>query len=416
MESASRRRTFRLFLPVLFVALFIWMTAPVVWSQDWPQWRGPDRDGAGSFDAPATWPDSLEQQWKVDVGLGYGTPLVVGARIYTFSRQDDDEVMTALDAGTGETLWRTAYPASFEMFAPTAPHGAGPKSTPTYADGRLFSFGMTSVLTAFDAETGRQLWQTPVPSQQPMYHTAQSPVVDGNEVIVHAGGPGDTSLSAYDVATGEVRWSWGGDSPAYGSPIVADLGGRRQVILFTHSMMVGIARDNGELLWSRPFVTPSNTTAQTPIIYDDMVIQAGRENGLTAFRVIPQGGEWRTEDVWHTDEASLHMTNGVAVNGVLYGLSHLNSGQYFAVDLEDGSLVWISPGRQAENAGIVRSGNTIFSIQDDAQMVVLDATRDSFDPVARYEVATSETWAQPAVSGNRLFVKDVSTLTLWTLD
>jgi outer membrane protein assembly factor BamB len=180
--------------------------------------------------------------------------------------------------------------------------------------------------------------------------------------------------------------------------------------------MIGVARDNGQLLWSRPFTTPSNTTAQTPIIYNDMVIQAGRENGLTAFRVIPQNGEWRTEDVWHTDEASLHMTNGVAIDGVIYGLSHLNSGQYFAVDLDDGELLWISPGRQAENAAIVRAGNTIFSIQDDAQMVILDATRPEFDPVRRYEIATSETWAQPAISGDRLFVKDVSTLTLWTLD
>jgi outer membrane protein assembly factor BamB len=275
---------------------------------------------------------------------------------------------------------------------------------------------MSSILTAYDAATGRQLWQRPAPSSQPMYHTAQSPLVDGGAVFVHSGGPGDTSLSAYDVATGAVQWTWDGDSPAYGSPIAADLGGRRQVIVFTHGLMIGVARDNGQLLWSRPFTTPSNTTAQTPIIYNDMVIQAGRENGLTAFRVIPQNGEWRTEDVWHTDEASLHMTNGVAIDGVIYGLSHLNSGQYFAVDLDDGELLWISPGRQAENAAIVRAGNTIFSIQDDAQMVILDATRPEFDPVRRYEIATSETWAQPVISGDRLFVKDVSTLTLWTLD
>jgi outer membrane protein assembly factor BamB len=385
-------------------------------AQDWPQWRGPNRDGAASFDSPAAWPESLQQQWKVEVGLGYATPLLVGDRVFMFSRQGEDEVMTALDPDTGETIWRTSYPAPFEMFAATARHGAGPKSTPTYADGRLFSFGMSSILTAYDAATGRQLWQRPAPSSQPMYHTAQSPLVDGGAVFVHSGGPGDTSLSAYDVATGAVQWTWDGDSPAYGSPIAADLGGRRQVIVFTHGLMIGVARDNGQLLWSRPFTTPSNTTAQTPIIYNDMVIQAGRENGLTAFRVIPQNGEWRTEDVWHTDEASLHMTNGVAIDGVIYGLSHLNSGQYFAVDLDDGELLWISPGRQAENAAIVRAGNTIFSIQDDAQMVILDATRPEFDPVRRYEIATSETWAQPAISGDRLFVKDVSTLTLWTLD
>ena len=385
-------------------------------AQDWPQWRGPDRDGAASFETPATWPGSLEQRWQVEVGFGYATPVLVGDRIYMFSRQDDEEVMSALDAGTGETVWRTAYAAPFEMMAATARHGPGPKSTPTYADGRLFSFGMSSILTAVDAATGEILWQNPRPEAQPIYHTAMSPLVDGDSVIIHVGGPGDSEFAAYDIATGNARWTWDGDSPAYGSPIVAELGGRRQVIAFTNGLMVGIARDDGQLLWSRPFTTPSNTTAQTPIIHEDLVIQAGRENGLTAFRVTAQAGEWSTEDVWHTDEASLHMTNGVVVDGVLYGLSHLNSGQYFGVDLDNGDVLWTSEGRQAENAAMVSAGNTIFSIQDDAQMVVFNASRSAFDAVERYEVATSETWAQPAISGNRLFVKDVTRLTLWTVE
>src|SRR5690606_28610996 len=157
--------------------------------------------------------------------------------------------------------WRTAYSAPFQPFQATARHGAGPKSTPTFADGRLFSFGMTSILTAYDAETGEQLWQTPEPSAQPMYHTAMSPVTDGDAVIIHIGGPGDTALAAFDVETGDVIWEWDGDSPAYGSPIVAELGGTRQIITFTHEHMVGVARDDGRLLWSRDFVTPSNTTA-----------------------------------------------------------------------------------------------------------------------------------------------------------
>ena len=415
MEFMQRKVT-RNLIPALAIALLTTVIVPHLLAQDWPQWRGPGRDGATSFNTPASWPDSLEQQWQVEIGLGYATPLLVGDRIFIFSRQDEDEVTTALDAETGETVWRTPYAAPFEMMAATARHGAGPKSTPTYADGRLFSFGMSSILTAFDAETGQQLWQKPPSAAQPLYHTGQSPLVDGDSVIIHLGGPGDSALSAYDVATGDVQWTWDGDSPAYGSPIAAELGGTRQVIVFTDSLMIGIARDNGQLLWSRPFTTPSDTTSQTPIVHDDMVIQAGRENGLTAFRVIPQEGEWRTEDVWHTDDASLHLTNGVAIDGVIYGLSHLNSGQYFAADLDTGEILWTSPGRQAENAAIVRAGDTIFSIQDDAQMIILNASRTEFEPVQQYEIASSETWAQSAISGNRLFVKDVTRLTLWTLD
>src|SRR5688572_23574319 len=157
-------------------------------AQDWPQWRGSNRDGAGTFNAPAAWPERLQQRWKVDVGLGYATPLVVGDRIYQFSRQGEEEVMQELEAGKGKKIWKTSYPAPFQMFAATARHGPGPKSTPTFANGRLFSFGMSSIVTAYDAATGKQLWQKPATKGQPMFHTAMSPLVDGNTVIIHVGG------------------------------------------------------------------------------------------------------------------------------------------------------------------------------------------------------------------------------------
>lgn len=406
----------RRLIGIALMAAFALMTSLSAAAQDWPQWRGANRDGAGSFNVPAAWPERLQQKWKVEVGLGYATPLVVGDRVYMFARQGEEEVMQALDAATGKQVWRTAYAAPFQVFAATARHGAGPKSTPTYANGRLFSFGMSSIVTAFDAASGKQLWQKPSTKAQPMYHTAMSPVVDGNLVIVHVGGAEDTALTAFDVATGNVRWTWTGDSPAYGSPLVADIGGTRQVIVFTNQNLVGVSLTTGELLWRRPFTTPSNTTAQTPIVYRDTVIQAGRENGITAFRAARGASGWTTTNVWQTKEVSLHMTNGVAIDGVLYGLSHLNNGQYFALDLNDGKVLWTSEGRQAENAGIVRAGNTIFSLEQDGELIVFNVGRTAFNPVRRYPVSMAETWAQPTVSGNRIFVKDVSSLTLWTLN
>ena len=110
------------------------------------------------------------------------------------------------------------------------------------------------------------------------------------------------------------------------------------------------------------------------------------------------------------------MSNAVEINGVLYGLSHLNSGQYFALDLEDGKVLWKSEPRQAENAAVVRAGDTIFSLENDAELVVMKANKTGFTALRRYAVAMGETWSQPAISGNRFFVKDVSNLTLWTLN
>ena len=393
------------------------LASPRAAAQDWPQWRGPDRDGSVTvFDVPASWPAGLTRQWTVDVGYGYGTPILVGDRVYVFARQGDDEVMLALDAASGETLWRSSYDATFEMMPATARHGPGPKSTPTYADGRLFTLGISGIVTAFDAETGRQLWQMPGGAVQPTYHTGQSPFVDGDLMILHVGGQDAGALTAFEVATGDVRWSWDGDGPAYGSPIVAELEGVRQIITFTQENFVGVSAETGALLWRRPYTTPSTTTSQTPHIYQNDIIEAGRGNGITRVRVVREGNAWTTENVWHTDEVSLHLTNGVVIDGVLFGLSHLNSGQYFGLDLDSGEVLWTSAPRQADNAAIVSAGRTIFSLEADAELVIVPHSRTGFEPVQRYEVASSATWAQPTLAGNRLFVKDVESLTLWTVE
>ena len=385
--------------------------------QDWPQWRGTNRDGAATaFTEPTVWPERLTERWTVEVGLGYATPLLIGDRLYVYARQAEDEVMLALDAESGDLLWRTSYPAPFVMSPATRTHGPGPKSTPAFADGRLFSLGMSGIVSAFETDTGRLLWQQPAPPVEPLYHTGTSPLVDEDHVIVHVGGHDDGALTAFAVTTGDVVWSWNGDGPAYGSPMIFELGGARQVVTFTQEHLVGVDAATGELLWQRPFTTPSTTTSQTPILHGDVVIQAGRSNGITAFRAVRRGDAWTTRDVWHTDEVSLHMTNGVVIDGVLFGLSHLNSGQYFGLDLDTGRVLWRSPPRQAENAAIVKAGRTILSLQDDAELLFLRHSRMAFDPVARYEVAATPTWTQPTVSGNRVFVKDRSSLTLWTVD
>ena len=388
-----------------------------VQAQDWPQWRGPARDGAiAAFIEPASWPAALTKRWQVDVGSGYATPLIVGDRVYAFSREGEDEVLRALDAATGKQIWRASYAAAFAMNPATRQHGPGPKSTPTYADGRLFTLSMTGVVLAFDARDGRMLWQAAAPVVQPQYHTAMSPVVDGSSVVAHIGGQDQGALTAFDVATGKVRWQWTGDGPAYGSPVVTTIGGVRQVVTFTQQNFVGVSAADGSLLWRRPYTTGATTTSQTPVFHKDLVIESGRGNGITAFRPVVANGTWTTPNVWHTDEVSVHLSDVVAVDGVIYGLSHLNRGQYFALDLDSGKVLWKGEPRRAEHAAIARAGRTLFSLEDDGELVVMRASRTGLEQVTSYEVATSATWAQPAISRNRIFVRDVSTLALWTLE
>ncbi|MFN2444230.1 MAG: PQQ-binding-like beta-propeller repeat protein [Vicinamibacterales bacterium] len=159
-------------------------------TMDWPQWRGQNRDGAAAATAvPRKWPERLTARWTVEVGLGYSAPIIVGNTVYAFSRQEPNEVLRALDAATGKTRWESSYAAPFKPNpAATKRHGTGPKSTPAFADGKLFTLGMSGIVTAFDAASGRQIWQKAAPPVEPLYHTAMSPLVDRGLVILHVGG------------------------------------------------------------------------------------------------------------------------------------------------------------------------------------------------------------------------------------
>lgn len=385
-------------------------------SLDYTQWRGQDRDGSASaFAEPKVWPEALTQKWRIEVGLGYATPLLVGDRLYVFSRRGDNEVMSALDAATGKTLWDSQYPVSFTMNKGAARHGQGPKSTPAYADGKLFAIGMTGVITTFDAKTGKQLWQKPGSDLVPMFTThAFSPVVDGGLVIFHPGGHDKGAITAFDANTGATKWSWDGDGPSYGSPIVVDLGGRRQLIALTQAKLVGLDVATGALLWERPFVSNNFTNSATPIVAGQTVIVS---NGgpVTAVTVTESNGKWMTEDAWTNAEQPYRLSNPVLIGDTLFGLSTRNSGQYFAVDVKTGKSVWTSEPRQAGQAAIVKAGHIVFSLEDDGELIVGRVGTTAFEPVRRYKVADSDTWTQPTISRNRLFVKDVSTLTLWTI-
>jgi outer membrane protein assembly factor BamB len=386
---------------------------------EWPQWRGPNRDGVvPSFNEPRTWPEQLTRRWKIDVGTGYATPLVAGNRVYIFSRQGENEVMQALDADSGKTLWRTEYPASFTMNSAAVRHGPGPKATPILSNGRLYSIGMTGTVTAFDAATGKQLWQKAGSSTlMPMYTSHSfSPIVERGLVIFHVGGHGKGALTAYDVNTGEVKWSWGGDGPGYGSPMVAEFGGVRQLVTNTQGKLIGIDPATGALLWEQPFESSNFTNSLTPVVVGQTVLLSNNVKPATAISISRQNNKWITATAWENPEAQTRMTNAVVLGDVIFGLSTRNMGQYFGLDAKTGKTLWLSEPRQAANASLSRSGNLVFSLEDDGELVVFRRNGTMFEQVKRYQLADSETWAQPAISGNRIFVKDVSTLALWTVN
>jgi outer membrane protein assembly factor BamB len=384
---------------------------------DWPQFRGPNRDGVlTSFSEPAAWPERLTRRWRVDVGEGYATPVLIGNRIFMFTRQGENEVMRALDAASGKVLWQTSYAAPVTVAPAAKAHGPGPKSTPTFANGRLFTLGMGGIVTAFDTASGKQLWQKPAGGMLPLYGTAMSPLVDRGLVIVHVGGHNQGALTAFDALTGEAKWSWKGDGPSYASPIIGEINGERQVITLTQEHIVGVAAATGQLLWQRPYSTQYTQNIITPILLGQTLLVSGFQNSISAFRIVKTNDRWSADDLWENRDASLYMADGVVVGNALFGMSQRNSGQYFLIDVKTGKTLWTGPPRQAGNAAIVRGGNLAFALEDDAELVISRIGPASPQEIKRYTVADSATWAQPTISGNRIFVKDVTTLTLWTLN
>ncbi len=412
----------RCFMWYCMFGIAVWLLVPLpVTAQDspldYPQWRGPDRDGsAAAFVEPAAWPERLNRSWKVEVGTGYGTPIVIGTRVYTFTRQDGDEVLSAIDTATGRVVWSTRYPAPYRANVGTKLHGPGPKSTPIFYEGNLYTLGISGIVSVFDTGDGTLLWQHPAPPVDPLYATAMSPLANRGSVLFHVGGHGQGALTAFDATTGEVTWRWDGDGPAYASPILADIDGTQHIVTITQEHIIGVSPATGELLWQRPFVSNGTNNSITPIVYDNSIIVSGYYLGVTRFRPVQRGGRWVTETVWNNQDFGLFMSNGVLVDDTFFSLSHINSGQFFALDAATGETLWSTQGREAENTAIVKAGDLLFLLNDDAELIVARASRSGFEPFRRYTVSDSATWAQPAISGNRLFVKDVSTLALWTLD
>ncbi|HEX8502652.1 MAG TPA: PQQ-binding-like beta-propeller repeat protein [Pyrinomonadaceae bacterium] len=395
--------------------------APAAVSAEWPQWRGPNRDGTAEGVAPpSAWPKELKQSWRVTVGVGHSSPVVSGGVVYQFARQGEDEVLLALDASTGRELWRGApAPAPYTVNPAATGHGKGPKSTPAVANGRVHTLGISGLLSAHDAKTGRLLWRKDFskqyPVSSPLYGTAMSPVVIGDLVVAHVGGHDRGALTAFDAATGAVKWAYDADGPAYSSPVVLTAGGERQLVTFTQKELVGVSAATGALLWKLPAKTAYDTNCNTPVVYKDTVVVSFEGGGIAALRPVREGGRWAAREVWRNEENELYMNTPVLRGSTLYGLSMKKKGQFFALDAATGKTLWQGPGRMGENASVVGVGGSLLLLTNDAVLYVLPAGAATFAPAAQYTVATSQTWAHPVFLGDRILVKDETTLAALSL-
>ena len=411
-----RRTTLLLMGMLLAIA-----TSSVADEPFWSGWMGPQRDGwVADFTPPAFWPDELQKVWSVEIGTGYGTPLVHGDRIYVHARHGEMEVLHALGRATGETLWKQSETVPFQMGGGGERHGKGPKSSPVMADGRIFTMSITGHLTAWDAGSGDRLWQYAAPTEfgktHPYWGHSTSPIVDDDRVIVHFGTDEGGRLTALNVETGDEVWGINGDGPSYSSPLVVEIDGVRQVIEWNHRALVGVDCQSGELLWEHPFPHEgTNQNMPTPTLFEGMVILGGENRGIHGFRPIRKNGQWTVETVWDQNEVALDMSSAVVNDGQLYGFSHFGAGRFFCLDPRTGNILWQGPGRTGQNAMLLSIPNHVVTLISNGELRVLRATPEQYQQVASYRVSNQPTWAPPVLFEGHALIKDQNRLTLWCL-
>jgi outer membrane protein assembly factor BamB len=383
------------------------------YSQDWPQWRGPNRDGVvHGVKVPAKWPSTLTEEWKAEVGEGYSSPVVVGSNVFVFGRQKDDEAVVCFDVHTGKVIWQSEpCPAPWKP-GPGAPGDRKTRSTPAVAAGRVYTLGASGILSCFDAATGKLLWRRES-KQLPGYGASSSPLVHDGLCITYAGTRG---LTAFDVATGEVKWCHDEIiGPAYGSPVVVDLLGERQVVTFSQGNFFGARAATGKRLWGLHVPRFDLEQCLTPVIYKDLIIFGECGEPLRAIRLENGAKGIDAREVWKAkNHTTVHMSSPVLAGDWLFGFSSQKSGHVFCLDAMTGRTLWESDGRLggtgAGHASILNAGSVWLVLTNNGQLIVVKPSGKAFEPIAQYRVADRGTDAHPVFLGKRILIKDTTML------
>jgi outer membrane protein assembly factor BamB len=403
------------FLPAL---LSLTLAVAHVSAADWPQWRGPNRDGKADFKAPASWPKELTKKWQVTVGNGVSTPALVGGKLYVFSRENGKEIARCLDAATGKELWLDKE--AYEVAPISGPPSGypGPRSSPAVADGKAITYGVRGTLSCFDAGSGKLLWRKDGGVDAwPMFFTSSSPLIADGVCIAQLGGQRDGAILALDPATGAEKWKWTGDGSAYASPIVGTIAGTKVIVAQSDKRLVVVSFAGGKLLWETPFAGSGmgGMNSATPILDGDILIYSGTARGTKGVKLEKQGDAFSASELWGNRDNSIQYNSPVLNNELIFGLSARDA--LFCINEKDGTTAWTSPVPGKRGFGsIVNTGSVLFLLTPAGNLLAFEPSGKGFKQLASYKVADGDTTAYPVLAGNQIFVKDKDSVTLWTAD
>ncbi len=382
-----------------------------MWAADWPQWRGPHRDGisaeTGRLDSwPKGGPPLL---WKTQgLGEGYASSAIADGRLFIQGQQGDEEFVLALDANTGKQLWRSHTGIPFKES-----RGYGPRGTPTVDGDRVYALAADGMLVCLDAATGKRIWGYNVVDHfhghVPHWGISESPLVEGDRIIVTPGGSG-AAVVALDKTNGKVLWQSQSDGAAYSSPMAFDAGGTRQLAVFTADAALGLDFATGKLLWRYERVANGTANIATPIVHDgEIFVSSDYGTGCVLLKVAAGGN---ASEVYFNRDMRNHYSTSVLVGDYLYGFS---SSILTAMKFETGEVAWRD--RSVGKGSLIYAEKHLYVLGEDGIVALVDATPSGYHEISRFEIPKGgfPTWSQPVIANGKLYLREQDNLSCYNI-
>jgi outer membrane protein assembly factor BamB len=377
----------------------------------WPQWGGPSRNFVvDDRDLAQTWPaDGPARRWQRPLGEGFSAIVTDGETLYTLFRDGGSDVAVALDAATGTTVWQTRDDAPFDETC-SERLGPVPRAAPLIAGGQLITTSAGGLMNSFDRRTGRLIWSVNLLAGNAddvrACGYAASPLAFEDVIVTTAGGRG-RGVIAVKAASGEVAWRSQDFQNGYSSPLLIDLDGQPEVVVFTYGEVSGLNPKTGALEWTYPHPSDQGVNVATPIWGSDhlLFVSSAYNGGSRVLRLARKDGRVTVEEVWANRKVRIHFGNAVRLGSRIFASNgDFGSAPFAAVDVNTGDVLWRD--RAVTRATLVAAGNRLLILDEDGTLALATPGPEGLIVHAKAAVLNARAWTVPTLSGTTLYLRD----------